>query len=35
MSRKSHLYLEQLYPLISTTITQLINNEINRYAKRE
>ena len=33
MSRKSLLYLEQLYPLISTSITQSIHNEISRYSK--
>jgi tRNA A-37 threonylcarbamoyl transferase component Bud32/predicted nucleotidyltransferase len=30
--RKSHGYLEQLYPLISTSITQSIHSEIKKYA---
>jgi tRNA A-37 threonylcarbamoyl transferase component Bud32/predicted nucleotidyltransferase len=30
--RKSHVYLEQLYPLISTSITQSIHAEIKKYA---
>jgi tRNA A-37 threonylcarbamoyl transferase component Bud32/predicted nucleotidyltransferase len=30
--RKSHVYLEQLYPLISTSITQSIHSEIKRYS---
>jgi tRNA A-37 threonylcarbamoyl transferase component Bud32/predicted nucleotidyltransferase len=32
LSRKSHVYLEQLYPLISTSITQSIHSVIKRYA---
>lgn len=32
LSRKSHIYLEQLYPLISTSITQSIHSEIKKYA---
>jgi tRNA A-37 threonylcarbamoyl transferase component Bud32 len=30
--RKSHVYLDQLYPLISTSITQSIHSEIKKYA---
>ena len=30
--RRSHAYFEQLYPLISTSITQSIQSEIKRYA---
>jgi len=30
--RKSHVYLDQLYPIISTSITQSIHSEIKKYA---